>query len=525
MDDPSLELAIAGDGDDPVPDALQVLEEQFDVEIGGPTTIQRMWLDTFDWRLQRAGLVLAQSRAAKDCRLTLSAAEGERLTCQIGPVDWPGFVDRLPASALRDRVGSVAGIRALLPTAEATSVVREVQVRNADIKTVTRIVLDRPVDRRSQFGKPVAHLSIRPVRGYRAQSERVATLLSTAPGVTTGAPSIYEWALLAAGRTPHDKASDARLMLSPAMSGASAIATVLETFLIAMEANVSGVVTDIDTEFLHDFRVAVRRTRATLKLTGDVLPDELAERFAVEFKWLGDLTTPTRDLDVFLLGFREMAGSLQAADAAELEPLHGHLVRRRSQEFRRLVRGLRSRRFERLISAWRSGLADVIAAESSMPEPVPTIGITAADLARKRVWRTYRRVVKHGSAITADSPAEQLHTLRKRCKELRYLLEIFSSLQDRSAHRRMLRELKALQDCLGDFQDGSVQREAIETFAAEMMVAGFVPAETVLAMGELSVRVDESQRRARSEFADRFAHFTSAKNRKAAEQLMATTAA
>ena len=89
----------------------------------------------------------------------------------------------------------------------------------------------------------------------------------------------------------------------------------------------SGVIADIDTEFLHDFRVAVRRTRATLKLTGDVLPDAMADRFAPDFKWLGDLTTPTRDLDVFLLGFDEMAGDLQAADAADLDPFHAHLGR------------------------------------------------------------------------------------------------------------------------------------------------------------------------------------------------------
>jgi len=48
----------------------------------------------------------------------------------------------------------------------------------------------------------------------------------------------------------------------------------------------------------------VRRTRSALKLFGDAIgklsADELAF-FAAEFKWVGDLTTPTRDLDVHLL--------------------------------------------------------------------------------------------------------------------------------------------------------------------------------------------------------------------------------
>ena len=51
-----------------------------------------------------------------------------------------------------------------------------------------------------------------------------------------------------------------------------------------------------------------------------------------------------------------------------------------------------------------------------------------------------------------------MHALRKRCKELRYLLEVFRPVCDKTAHRRLVKELKSLQDTLGDFQDGEVQR-------------------------------------------------------------------
>ena len=115
---------------------------------------------------------------------------------------------------------------------------------------------------------------------------------------------------------------------------------------------------DIDTEFLHDLRVAVRRTRSALKLLGDVLPDGLAAQYAPEFKWLGDLTTPTRDLDVHLLGFGSMAGQLAAASPADLEPLRAFLVRRRRREFRRLAAGLRSPRFRALTEDWRKALVE-----------------------------------------------------------------------------------------------------------------------------------------------------------------------
>ena len=98
-------------------------------------------------------------------------------------------------------------------------------------------------------------------------------------------------------------------------------------------------------------------------------------------------------------------------------------------------------------------------------------GAAAADLAADRTRRAHGRVLKLGSAITGSSPPESLHTLRKRGKELRYVLEFFASLYDPAAYRAVLGDLKRLQDCLGDFQDSQVQREEIQSLAAAMLAA------------------------------------------------------
>ena len=106
-----------------------------------------------------------------------------------------------------------------------------------------------------------------------------------------------------------------------------------------------GVVRDVDTEFLHDLRIAVRWTRSALKLCGSALPDGLARSFRPEFRWLGDLTTPTRDLDVYLLGFSGMAAGLVSATEIELAPFRDYLLKSRAVAYRQLARGLRSARF------------------------------------------------------------------------------------------------------------------------------------------------------------------------------------
>lgn len=305
--------------------------------------------------------------------------------------------------------------------------------------------------------------------------------------------SPYDEALTHASRTPDD--TDSGFRLEPDLAAPVAIAAILEDFARVIDDNVPGTIEAIDVEFLHDLRVAVRRTRSVLKLVGDALPDDLAARFAPEFKWLGDLTTPVRDLDVYLLGFRDMAAGLASASPHDLDPFRSFLVHHRTAERRRLVRGLRSRRFERLLTDWHKELAEVRDSAQSRAK----IGA----LLEQRLGRTFKRVVKLGRGVTADSASENVHALRKRCKELRYLLEISRPLDTAGTHRQLIKELKALQNTLGDFQDGEVQREAVREFAAVMMEKGAAPPETVLAMGELAAQLDAHQLRARADLEDR----------------------
>ena len=65
--------------------------------------------------------------------------------------------------------------------------------------------------------------------------------------------------------------------------------------------------------------------------------------------------------------------------------------------------------------------------------------------------------------------------MRKRAKGLRYLLEFFAPLYDPVAYRKVVGDLKSLQDCLGDFQDSQVQREEIHALADAMLAEHAAP--------------------------------------------------
>ena len=96
--------------------------------------------------------------------------------------------------------------------------------------------------------------------------------------------------------------------------------------LKAIKDNEQGTIADTDSEFLHDFRVAVRRTRAGLSQLKGVLPDKISATYAEFFSWLGQSTSPTRDLDVYLLNFAHYKSSLPAAIRDDLNPLYDFLL-------------------------------------------------------------------------------------------------------------------------------------------------------------------------------------------------------
>jgi len=517
-----------GDEENLLAAALDTLAQSFTVqaqtvqnEAGAPGTGPRpcIWLDTFDWRLYRAGLTLQFEQARRGGRLRLAKTDGTPQAEQA-VTSWPRRPPLdLPDGPVRDRIAALIRPRALLPIVRAVSTARVSRLLNADGKTVARLVAEQvTVTAPGQAATTAVlapRLTVAEVRGYQGPARKASALLASVPGVAHVSQGVFTAALTALGRHPADYSSSVAAEITAEMPAPVAVARLLLRLLDTCESNVDGVLRDIDTEFLHDLRVAVRRTRSAVKLLGAVLPDELAEHYQAEFKWLGDVTTPVRDLDVHLLGFDAMAGQLEAASPADLEPLRAFLARRRAREFRRLAAALRGPRFRAIADDWRKALLEI--RDTGGPRHRRP---TAAALALTTTGRSFRRIAAQGSAITPESPPESLHNLRKRAKELRYLLEFFAPLHDPVAYRKVVGDLKQLQDCLGEFQDSEVQRDEIRTLADAMLAERAAPAATLLAMGEIAAKLARSQVEARAEFVARFARFAGPAGRERVRMLL-----
>ncbi len=470
-----------------------------------PREMVRTFYDSFDWRLYKAGTVLEEQCCDGESRILWRRLKSVVPLHQItGTV--PRFARELVPESLGHRLESVMGVRAFLPRLVLNSAIQFLDLRNGDGKRVVRLCLEENTVSRSGEGKELIlprRVEIIPLRGHKGVRRRLVRDLKSDVSLTPASDDVLVEGLRAVGERPGDYSSRIRIPLSRKTSVGEALRVILLHLLNIMEANERGVCSDTDPEFLHDFRVAVRRTRAALGQVKGGLPKEFLKRFRPEFAWLGAITGPTRDLDVYLLHYDTYRLSLAPKFHDKLDPLRRYLVGQQKKEQAALAGELAGERYGTLVREWRDFLERADTRTMAVKATRP-----AKEAARGRIWKLYRRTLKEGEAIRGTSPPEQLHELRKTCKKLRYLLEFFQSLFPADEIGPLIKALKVLQDNLGAFQDLQVQSTFLRRISGEMGREAATPPGTLAAMGLLVAKLEEEQRKARQAFEKRFRRFS-----------------
>jgi CHAD domain-containing protein len=331
-------------------------------------------------------------------------------------------------------------------------------------------------------------LTLEPLKGYGRDANRIRRRL------------------LAAGFLAEAAWKSAEVPMAADERADVVVSRVLLRLLEIQDANLPGVLSDANMEFLHDFRVAVRRTRSVLRqMRGVFAPDDLRD-LRDAFKWLQSQTGPTRDLDVYLQEFKQLHSLAPDARQDDLAPLEPLLRERHRRARATMEQALASERAHRLRRDWGELLPTlVLGSEEARPDAARPV----AQLAAERIRKVYRRMVRMGAAITPDSAPEDYHQLRKKGKELRYLLELFGApLFDPAVVKPMIKTLKRLQDVLGLHQDREIQIEML-TELGEELVSRPGGAGALMAIGTLIDRLEAEAQEAREQFAGAFNAFAS----------------
>jgi CHAD domain-containing protein len=231
-------------------------------------------------------------------------------------------------------------------------------------------------------------------------------------------------------------------------------------------ANLPGVRADLDAEFLHDLRVALRRARVVLELGQGVFDDATRSGLVDELRWLGHVSGPCRDLDVLLADLRSAPGA-----GAALAPLVATLVAERDEARARLLDVLAGERAGALLN----GLAELaepahLADHEDREDQEDGGGAQGlAALAGAAIRDQQRALLRRGRASTDDAA---WHEVRKAGKRLRYLIEAVRSLVGEDTTTEALGALRALQDVLGEGQDAARQAELLHGAALRLACSG-----------------------------------------------------
>ena len=494
---------------------IRQLADQYTIK-KEPTVDERFTIyDTFDWRLFNKSLILNSSGN----RLFLRKLTKSEILHSVEFSKVPVFIWDFPAGKLKEQLAPIIKMRALLQLVEVESRSTPYHILNPDEKTVARLAFEAiRSPRKRSTPAPANHLWLKPVRGYPKYARNLVKKFKAAGLTVSKKEDIFFEALELVNKKPGSYSAKVNIRLDPAMRSDQAAQIILRFLLNVMQINEAIFEKDLDTEVLHDFRVAIRRTRSALTQIKDVFPTRTTDRFKKDFSFVGKRSNALRDLDVYLLNQDAYKARLPAVLRDDIDPLFRHLRKKRTKAFQHVVRGLESKKYAKIVKDWETflnkPLPDSLTASNA---ELPVIG-----LARQRIYKKYRKIVKTGNKILANTEDKMLHVLRIECKKLRYLMEFFASLFPRKKINALIGQLKNLQDNLGDFNDLCVQQEYLLNVVAELPASQQQVKKTLVAIGSLIETLEHEKNAVKDAFARTFTDFAAPANQELFQELFAS---
>jgi CHAD domain-containing protein len=359
---------------------------------------------------------------------------------------------------MRASLEGMLGLRGLTALTDGSFDVRICELRNKVGKIVCRLEWSSVSSGKHGENELLRYCQVMPLLGYEAESARVVKHL-TSRGATTSGKGPLEALLRHAKLEPEKYTLKPLFGLTAETPAREAVGQIVRTIMEIAYRNIPGILKDHDTEYLHDYRICLRKIRSVLSLVKDVYPAEETLRMR---KLLGDLARQTnrlRDLDVYLLARDEYYGLLHPELRPALNVMFDDYSAEREVEVRHTVAKLSAhttRQKLRKIQAYFS--------EETLHKPSNAAELPVGPLVFRCIYKRYRKIRRIAAGIGVETPDETVHEVRIECKKLRYLLEFFSELVANDDGAAMQKVLRRLQGRLGDFNDASVQQKSLLTY-------------------------------------------------------------
>lgn len=490
------------------------------LKIEPPKDISRIYLDTFDWRLFGSGTVLELTARGRDYLLTWRKLETGEILINAVTRKAPQFANDIIAPGLRRQLKEVLEDRTLLQHVSITSDTQTLSLLNDEKKTVMRVELRRDrvtVPRSTKYFKLPNYIYLFPYRGYEdVYNKRLGKLTKKGKlEATTKDPLVN--ALNCLEISPGEYNNRPQFELKPEQPAYGALCTILNTFRKMMKNNIEGACNDKDPEFLHDFLLAIRRTRCLLNRYSSVFPDKELNLIKQDFEWIEQTATPIRDLDISLNHFDDFVVRVDKEHKDALQPLYKFLKSQKTGQQRKMRVPLESPRYNRLMEKWRNFLKKDIN-HQDLPSDA---GRPILQIASRCIWDIYQEVLTKGEAITDKSPTDELLQLHQISKRLGYQIEIFQTLYPAKKLAPLLEVLNRLQENLNVFHDLNLQYSYLLDDRKRMKQEQRTMPIWLEAIGQLAAGIDIERKEERRKFYDCFKQLSGKKMQKRFRSLFA----
>lgn len=279
-----------------------------------------------------------------------------------------------------------------------------------------------------------------------------------------------------------------------------ALQTVIYSLLKTIDRNKGEILSHTkDPERLHQLRVAMRKIRALFSVCKDMFDAAWLQSHKEKMRRVMGRTGDMRDIDVYLAEMDEYRKLLPKELHPGLNRLEHYLLQKQKQQRKKLESFLRSEEFLKEMEEL------ALFAKTERPQGAGEEALSPVIIPVKRALKQrYKKVLKKGGEIEADSAAHEYHMVRIEVKKLRYLMEFFHSVFDEEAYEKMLASLKSIQSILGKHQDLDVQREHLKQFYE---LEELHDEKTQKALKSLMDQMQKMQNSKRAEFRREFKEF------------------
>lgn len=447
-------------------------------------------LETFDGELSQKGFLLLES---SESLLLINCHTGKFLE-QQGTL-CQKCLPILKKGPVSDALSTISPIRAFLPIATPYYQVGMFALLDDEEKTVARLQVLTIQSEKQQ----IQLLLTKSIRGYTKAYSKLIESLTTLGCHTAQKNDIFSY--LALPQITYRAKPE--ILLEAHTPIKESTAKIISTFIDVARQNEAGITDDYDTEFLHDYRVSLRKVRSVISLFKGVYSEATTLLLKEEFAEIMQCTGRLRDLDVYLLDKDNYFALVPSSTHEGLNILFECFEKERATQHQEVCANLASKTYKKRIKKLHKSFT-----QQSL-ELGPKSDSASLPFACKLILKRYNKVCAIARSIDASTADEIVHELRIQCKKLRYLMEFFTPLFPKKHIKGLIKELKVLQDNLGRFNDYSVQQLSLATFLSDNVIKGSRGLKVAEAIGALTAMLNVRQQKERNLVMDNFSRFDS----------------